>query len=321
MTDPGELDYLVRDTRLSATLVGAPAKCELGHILTYYDGSQPQFAHLRASMLAYAHINLLSMLQRFEPDEVVRVATDSIYVGKTALYKLEGVGAYKPPEVHPEGYCHICLAYHDKATSRPPRNGIAPAQWRNKGESLYMPMEHAAYLAGPDYKATKKDLPPSAVPPHDDALSWHQLSYLSGGGGSGKTTRAIKLFCTRNPLVFTPTCLLAKEMRAWGFWAQTYHSFFCYTGVKHARATEEDLVLLQSKPEYLGKTLKVFRAETNCEAGEDLLLEVDSNVALGLDLDGGEIPAEEVAFVSREEGGLLHFPGSGKPGPQIADTE
>ena len=26
-------------------------KCELGHILTYYDGSQPQFTHLRASML------------------------------------------------------------------------------------------------------------------------------------------------------------------------------------------------------------------------------------------------------------------------------
>ena len=59
-------------------------KCELGHILTYYDGSQPQFAHLRASMLAYAHINLLSMLSRFEPDEAVRVATDSIYVKKTA---------------------------------------------------------------------------------------------------------------------------------------------------------------------------------------------------------------------------------------------
>ena len=77
VTDRGELDYLVRDTRLSGTLVGAPVECELGHILTNYDGSQPQFAHLRISMLAYAHINLLSMLSRFEPDEAVRVATDS----------------------------------------------------------------------------------------------------------------------------------------------------------------------------------------------------------------------------------------------------
>ena len=129
------------------------------------------------------------------------------------------------------------------------------------------------------------------------------------------------LFCTRNPLVFTPTHRLAKEMRARGVQAQTYHSFFRYSGVKHARATKEDLVLLQSKPVYLGKTLKVFRAETNWEASEDLLLEIDSNVAPGLDLDRDEIPAEEVAFVSREEGGLLHYPGSGKLGPQIADTE
>ncbi|MEW8688759.1 MAG: hypothetical protein AB2556_23325 [Candidatus Thiodiazotropha sp.] len=48
VTDRGELDFLVRDTRLSSTLVGAQMKCELGHILTYYDGSQPQFTHLRA---------------------------------------------------------------------------------------------------------------------------------------------------------------------------------------------------------------------------------------------------------------------------------
>ena len=78
--DQGELDFLVRDTRQSGTLAGAPQKCHLGHILTYYDGSQPQYTHLRASMLAYANINLLSMLSRFTPDEAVRVATDSIYV-------------------------------------------------------------------------------------------------------------------------------------------------------------------------------------------------------------------------------------------------
>ncbi|MEW8689276.1 MAG: hypothetical protein AB2556_25925, partial [Candidatus Thiodiazotropha sp.] len=43
VTDQGELDYLVCDTRLSGTLVGAPMKCELGlgHILTYYDGPSP----------------------------------------------------------------------------------------------------------------------------------------------------------------------------------------------------------------------------------------------------------------------------------------
>ena len=89
-----------------------------------------------------------------------------------------------------------------------------------------MPMEHAAYLAKPDYKATKRDLTPSTAPRHDDPLTRHQLSYLNGGGGSGKTTRAIEPDRTRNPLVFTPTHRLAKEMRARGIQAQTYYSFF-----------------------------------------------------------------------------------------------
>ena len=107
-------------------------------------------------MLAYAHINLLSMLSRFEPEEVVRVATGSIYIGKSALKKLEGVEAYKPHLMLPKGYCHRVTMTRCRGTV---------------------------------------------------------LSYLNGGGGSGKTTRSIKLFRTRNPLVFTPTHRLAKEMR------------------------------------------------------------------------------------------------------------
>ncbi|MEW8688764.1 MAG: AAA family ATPase [Candidatus Thiodiazotropha sp.] len=54
------------------------------------------------------------------------------------------------------------------------------------------------------------------------------MSYLKGGGGSGKTTRAIEVFRQRNPLVFTLTHRLAKEMRTRG--AQTYHSFFRWSG-------------------------------------------------------------------------------------------
>ena len=142
---PGELDFLVRDTRKSGTLVGAPQKCPLGHILNYYDGSQLQYTHLRASMLAYAHINLLSMLQRFEPEDTVRVATDSIYVRKSALHKLEGVKAYVAPKRCDCGEVacdHLPL--------------VAPAQWRDKDEELYMPVEHAAYLAKPDYIAPRR---------------------------------------------------------------------------------------------------------------------------------------------------------------------
>ncbi|MEW8689318.1 MAG: hypothetical protein AB2556_26140 [Candidatus Thiodiazotropha sp.] len=47
----------------------------------------------------------------------------------------------------------------------------------------------------------KRDLPPSTAPCHADPLSRYALSYLNGGGGSGKTTRAIELFRQKkNPL-------------------------------------------------------------------------------------------------------------------------
>ena len=48
--------------------------------------------------------------------------------------------------------------------------------------------------------------------------------------GSGKTTRAIELFRQRDPLVFTPTHRLVKEMRTRGVQAKTYHSFFRWSG-------------------------------------------------------------------------------------------
>ena len=71
-----------------------------------------------------------------------------------------------------------------------------------------MSVEHADYLAKPDYivcKAnTKNVLSPSTALRRDDSLSRHRLSYLSGGGGSGKTTPEIELFRQRDPLVFTP---------------------------------------------------------------------------------------------------------------------
>ena len=110
-------------------------RCPLGHILTYYDGSQPQYTQLRASMLAYAHINLLEMLRRFRPDEAVRVATDSIYVKKIVMAKLEGVQAYVAPKTCGCGgeYCGSCLT--GKAYLPP----VAPAQWRDKGETIYAP--------------------------------------------------------------------------------------------------------------------------------------------------------------------------------------
>ena len=94
VTDPGELNFLVHDTCQSRTLLSGSERCPLGHILTYFDGLQAQYTHLPVSMLAYAHINLLSMLSRFTQDEAVRVVTDSIYIQKAAIHKLKGVEAF-----------------------------------------------------------------------------------------------------------------------------------------------------------------------------------------------------------------------------------
>ena len=55
VTDPGELAFLVRDTLMNGTLVGAPQRYPLGHIFTFYDSTQPQYLHLRASMLGYSY--------------------------------------------------------------------------------------------------------------------------------------------------------------------------------------------------------------------------------------------------------------------------
>ena len=100
-------------------------------------------------MLAYAHINLLSMLSRFEPDEAVRVATDSISVMKTALSKQEGVGPTSLMRCTRKGIAISVSPATSRQPRGPPRDGISSAQGREKGESLFMPMEHAANLAKP----------------------------------------------------------------------------------------------------------------------------------------------------------------------------
>ena len=48
--------------------------------------------------------------------------------------------------------------------------------------------------------------------------------------GSGTTTRTIELFRQRDPLVFTPTHRLVKEMQARGVQAQAYHCSFHLSG-------------------------------------------------------------------------------------------
>jgi len=109
---------LIEDCIDAGTFAGRE-KCPLGYILTYYEGHQPQYMHLRASMLAYAHINLLEMIQRFKPNEIVRIATDSLYIRKKVLYKIEKISAYfKQEEIEPKLCYHHLLS--DPACAKRP---------------------------------------------------------------------------------------------------------------------------------------------------------------------------------------------------------
>ena len=75
-------------------------------------------------MLAYAHINLLSMLSRFTPDEAVRVATDSIYVRKSALKRFEGVEAFLPMKKMQRGHVRSLFARGSTFPRSPQPSGV-----------------------------------------------------------------------------------------------------------------------------------------------------------------------------------------------------
>ncbi|CAG8835930.1 7730_t:CDS:2, partial [Gigaspora margarita] len=117
VTDEVELDFLIKDCTDAGTFA--------------------------ASMLAYAHINLLEMLQRFEPNEVVRIATDSIYVQKEALYKIENVPAFfkqekaKDPDLCPHTYplCAMCTDLEEFFISK-----LEYAKWIKEFLKTKMPL-------------------------------------------------------------------------------------------------------------------------------------------------------------------------------------
>ena len=71
---------------------------------------------------------------------------------------------------------------------------VAPAQWRDKGERIYASQQHAAYEPKHEHWGSSNEVPDSTAPPWADPLTRHSLSYTNGGGGSGKTTRAIRVF-------------------------------------------------------------------------------------------------------------------------------
>ncbi|CAB5381272.1 unnamed protein product [Rhizophagus irregularis] len=78
-----------------------------------------------------------------------------------------------------------------------------------------------------EYWKSIKNITKSIAPSIHDPITRSRVSYLNGGGGSEKTTRAIQIFKDINMVVFTHTNALAKDFQNnRKVKAQTWHSFF-----------------------------------------------------------------------------------------------
>ena len=76
-------------------------------------------------MLGYTHINLKLMLKR--------VATDSLYIQKSMLHKLESVEAYVPTKSKEELWAMLPLEGNG------PSRAVGSGQWQDNGKLLYLP--------------------------------------------------------------------------------------------------------------------------------------------------------------------------------------
>src|SRR5437763_4913782 len=113
-----------------------------------------------------------------------------------------------------------------------PIREIQPGQWRDKGEKIHGPDPHIIYWPKDRHWESTKGISDSTAPTIHDPITRSQVSYLNGGSGSGKITRAIRIFKDINMVVFTHTNALAKDFQNdRKVNAQTWHSFFRWNGV------------------------------------------------------------------------------------------
>ncbi|CAI2196720.1 14026_t:CDS:2, partial [Funneliformis geosporum] len=138
---------LIKQTK--GTYAGSD-KCPLGHILTYYEGHQPQYTHMRASMLAYAHINLLEMLRRFGPNEVKGADTSKFQCPhKIPSCAMCGAGVFYSKEAVKEFAKEVKNTSRDVTKESEPKEEkireIQPGQWRDKGEKIHGPDPNVVY--------------------------------------------------------------------------------------------------------------------------------------------------------------------------------
>ncbi len=104
--------------------------------------------------------------------------------------------------------------------------------WRIKQENILSYSESADVEIKEIYYKNNNQISKSSAPSMYDPVARHKTVYLNGCGGSGKTTRVIKLFMNNHSdmIVLTPTHKPAREIKERGVNTCTYHSFFRWCG-------------------------------------------------------------------------------------------
>ncbi|RHZ64217.1 hypothetical protein Glove_326g94 [Diversispora epigaea] len=192
--DEGELDFLIKDCTDAETFTDRK----------------------KSSILAYAHINLLEMIRKFELNEIV-------------FYKIEKVPAFFK-QVETKSNSNLCLHidYPSCAMCIDPGELLIYSKseyvkWIkefqktkmslvNYGcEKIYSPVINIVYWSKNRHWKSIKEILDSTTPLIHDLITKYRNSYLNGEGRSGKTTRAIRIFKDINMVILTHTNALAKD--------------------------------------------------------------------------------------------------------------
>ena len=232
MLDPEELNFIIDDAISKGvffrqSIARLSSGEQFGTIVEYFQDEMPQYTHLRSYMLAYVTINLLTMVNRF-PNIAVRVATDSFYYDKKYHPEVEkylgdgvtwGTWRVKDEELH---------TYKVSADVSNPREYHETVIYSAEENRLFCELFEIESINDADRIKSLYSTAPSI----EDPISRHKLVYLNGPGGYGKTTRIINQFHNQMDdfLVLTPTHRLARYFTEKGIEANTYHSFFLYSG-------------------------------------------------------------------------------------------
>ncbi|PKK67854.1 hypothetical protein RhiirC2_782990 [Rhizophagus irregularis] len=189
--DEGELDFLIQDCIKEGTYASSD-KYPLEHILTF---SSNEVGGADTSKFQCSHkIPSCAMCEA------------------EVFYSKEAVKEFAK-EVKKNTQPSKVVTKESEPLKEEKIREIQPGQWHDKGEKIHGPDPNVVYWPKNRHWESIKNITESIAPSIHDPITRSRVSYLNGGGGSGKTTRTIRIFKDINIIVFTHTNALAKDFQ------------------------------------------------------------------------------------------------------------